>query len=535
MAVLAVGALFAIGLVNSPLFHSLTDILYIMIATAIMIVAWNSLLLAEGTPLTLIGGVFPFVTLFILLHLLTAGGIDQIPGGSADRSNLMWLAARGLFSLTILASSLLVGKKVRLRLAMLTGCLVSLGLLAVIWLWPNLPRTLDPGTGAVLWVRLSEAALAVVLLIASVLFTCQRARIESRIFLLLQMMIGLMVVSEVFTAARGAATQWDDLIIALTQLLAILMVYMLSVRSGLTMPYTALSQGLQQSGLALKRERDFVSAILDTADAVVVVLNSKGRIIRANRACLETAGYRFEELRGRFIWKAGLFPGDADQVLQAFEAQALDQLPRRFEGDLVTRDKRRIRMAWSNAILLDSDRLAEYVISTGIDITARSQAEDELRYLSTHDALTGLFNRAYFETELDRLMRSRFFPVSIIMIDVDGLKQVNDTRGHAAGDELLLHVAEVLRAAFRAEDIIARIGGDEFCILLPTADQDVTAAVMGRVKENLDLFNGVNPENPIGISMGAATATNPDSLTASLIKADQVMYEVKSSKPASRD
>jgi diguanylate cyclase (GGDEF)-like protein/PAS domain S-box-containing protein len=535
LAVVATGVLFDVGIVNYPLFNSLTQVFNVMIAVAIMITAWNSLLLGEGTYLTLIGVAFPFIAIFILGHFLTMEGINQIRGGAGQRSTLMWLSARWLLAGTVLASSLLVGKKIPLKLAALAEFFLTLALLAVIWFWQGFPQAADSGVSIAQWMRLSESALAIVLVSASWLFTHRRSRIDPIVFLLLQIMIGLMLVSELFSAVRGFGFPVDDIVVALSQLLAVLMVYMLTVRSGLTMPFAVLSQDLQQSGLALKRERDFISAILDTADAVVVVLNSKGRIVRVNRACLETTGYQIEELRGRFIWKVGLFPGDADQVLRAFEAEALDQIPRQFDGNLVTRDKRWIRMAWSNAILQDSDLLANYVISTGIDITARFQAEDELRYLSTHDALTGLYNRAYFEAELDRLMRSRFFPVSIIMVDVDGLKQVNDTLGHAAGDELLLHVAEILRAAFRAEDIIARIGGDEFCILLPTADQDVTETVLGRVKENLDLFNGVNPEYPIGISMGAATALNAAGLTASLIKADQVMYEVKSSKPASRD
>jgi diguanylate cyclase (GGDEF)-like protein/PAS domain S-box-containing protein len=535
IAILVWGGLFLVGMGNYPLFHSLVELFYLMISTAIMIAAWNSLLLAEGSFLTLIGVSFPFIALFVLLHFFTSAQINLFPGGDVNRSNQLWMGARGLFAATFLATSLLVGRKVRIGLAGLIYFAASLALLAAIWVWPIFPRVFIPGLGETGFMRLCEVGFALGLIAAGLIFIRSRARIEAQVFLLLQLVIGLSLVTELISAANLVALRVDDVVVSLSEVLAALMVYLIVVRSGLAEPYSTLAHDLEQSGQDLKRERDFVSAILDTADAVVVVLNNLGRIVRANRACQELTGYRFEELRGRQIWKMGIFPGDSDLVQQAFESQALDQLPRRFEGDLVTRDKRRVRLSWTNAILLDADRRVEFVISTGIDITARYEAEDHLRYLSNHDALTGLYNRAYFETELDRLMRSRFFPVSIIMVDVDGLKQVNDTRGHAAGDELLLHVAEILRAAFRTEDIVARIGGDEFCILLPSAGQDVTEVVLGRVKENLDLFNGVNPENPIDISMGAATAANPDGLTASLIKADQVMYEVKSSKPTSRD
>jgi len=101
------------------------------------------------------------------------------------------------------------------------------------------------------------------------------------------------------------------------------------------------------------------------------------------------------------------------------------------------------------------------------DITDRKEYEDKIRYMSFHDYLTGLYNRAFFEEELARLNVERNLPLSIVMGDVNGLKMVNDTYGHEKGDELLKKVAEILKQSFRKSDIISRWGGDEFIILLP--------------------------------------------------------------------
>jgi diguanylate cyclase (GGDEF)-like protein len=162
------------------------------------------------------------------------------------------------------------------------------------------------------------------------------------------------------------------------------------------------------------------------------------------------------------------------------------------------------------------------------DITERKKSEDRLQYLSTHDRLTGLYNRLYFEQSLEKLQLLGEYPVSIMVIDVDGLKKVNDTWGHAAGDELLKSTGEILARVFRGEDVTARIGGDEFVAVMPAASLEATQLVVKRLEKVIRSYKDLHPDRPIlSLSVGVATASSGESLEDCLKQADQAMYQDK--------
>ena len=165
-----------------------------------------------------------------------------------------------------------------------------------------------------------------------------------------------------------------------------------------------------------------------------------------------------------------------------------------------------------------------------VDITEHKQTVAELQYLSLHDMLTGLYNQGFFWTELKRLERGRKFPVSIVMADVDHLKRTNDQDGHAAGDALLKRVAKLLATSFRAEDVVARLSGDEFAVLLPATDVATAEVLLRRVRQAIQKNNSAHPELPINLSLGVSTAAKPAPLAKTLKDADANMYREKQGK-----
>jgi len=188
-----------------------------------------------------------------------------------------------------------------------------------------------------------------------------------------------------------------------------------------------------------------------------------------------------------------------------------------------------------NMVPLKTVEILEGVaVQLGIAIQ-RVAEEEKLRYLSAHDALTGLYNRTYFEEEFTRLERGRESTVSTLIADVDGLKAVNDTQGHDAGDVLLQRAAAVLTAAFRSEDVVARIGGDEFAVLLPGADRPAVKKAQERLRNILAIHNSNAQGYPLSLSIGIATGKKGCSLAKVLKEADNRMYWEKQSKASTQD
>lgn len=161
------------------------------------------------------------------------------------------------------------------------------------------------------------------------------------------------------------------------------------------------------------------------------------------------------------------------------------------------------------------------------DITARKKAEEYLRYLGTHDVMTGLYNRAFFDETLKRLESERRDPVSVIIIDLNNLKTTNDRYGHQVGDQLIRRTGEVLKASLEDEYLAARIGGDEFILILPNTNAQTANAIMERVESLVRMNNKYYHEPELSLSLGTATSEPGLSLEKMISVADDAMYKYK--------
>jgi diguanylate cyclase (GGDEF)-like protein/PAS domain S-box-containing protein len=255
------------------------------------------------------------------------------------------------------------------------------------------------------------------------------------------------------------------------------------------------------------------------------IFGADGQVLYVNQAAEGILGIPVDQIVGLNI--GDFVPPDQRLIFSQQIAARKSGQASTYEVGFMRRDGQRRQVLVTATPRFDSN--GNYLGSFSIfrDITERKRMEDRLRFQSNHDALTGLYNRNYFEEELKQMNHNRRNPMSVIVVDVDNLKEINDNLGHLSGDELLRRVARLLRSSFRSEDIVARIGGDEFAVFLPDSDQKSLERSMERLRNNLDEVNLHQGQNPMSISIGGASAEVGQSLLQAFDLADQRMYREK--------
>lgn len=290
------------------------------------------------------------------------------------------------------------------------------------------------------------------------------------------------------------------------------------------------TEDLQKANEALDEQRNQLRLILDNTVEGILGVDLKMNCTFCNEGCLRLLGYcRPEDLVGKdLLWliyhscKDGC-PERKDplcEYLSCGEAgHAAEDVLWRSDGTCFDTEYRALPQ-------FKNGQHIGYVV-TFTDITDRKREEEKVKYLSCHDSMTGLYSRGFFELKMQELDTEKNLPVSLIYIDLNGLKMMNDTFGHASGDELILKVAEVLKENCRKGDIAARVGGDEFCVLLPQTKSDEAKQLAGKLKEESSRYK-INSV-PCSMAFGIAVKRKPYQRIEKVMEtAETEMYREKS-------
>ncbi|MHB1377126.1 MAG: diguanylate cyclase domain-containing protein [Candidatus Humimicrobiaceae bacterium] len=283
----------------------------------------------------------------------------------------------------------------------------------------------------------------------------------------------------------------------------------------------------RQAELKVKVSEAKFHNLVENAPIGILISLIDGQILIINEAALKIYGFKTEgDFRKSMSLAYSYYANPEDRksllaiLYEKGMAKDFEVIMKRSDGTTF--------WASLNVIIQIAESGEKQLISIVEDITERKNAEEKTKYMSFHDYLTGLYNRAFFEEELKRLNVQRNLPLSVVMGDVNGLKMVNDAYGHEKGDELLTKVASILRQSFRKSDIISRWGGDEFMILLPLTNYSIAKEIAGRIEKTCLKF--FIEDMPISISLGISTKVAEDESIEDILKtAEDKMYTNKMS------
>ncbi|HMM21734.1 MAG TPA: PAS domain S-box protein [Selenomonadales bacterium] len=276
--------------------------------------------------------------------------------------------------------------------------------------------------------------------------------------------------------------------------------------------------------LADKEQR--LRLVTDNMLDLVAQVDSAGRVQYLSPSCKSMLGYEPSALLGSSV-RQYIHEVDLASIRAACEQVLLT-------GSPVTAECRvrhaRGHWLWIEGVgqkVVDQEGRRVTIVATCRDVTNRRRMEQQLKFQAVRDPVTGLHNRTYFELEMGRMADGALQPAGLIICDLDGLKYVNDTLGHDAGDNLLATAADILRDCFGKNEIIARIGGDEFAIILPKADEVRMSHSRSRIRAAIAAYNNKRPKIPLNVSIGSALTGESISIDGLFKAADNSMYREK--------
>lgn len=289
---------------------------------------------------------------------------------------------------------------------------------------------------------------------------------------------------------------------------------------------------LKKQMYSLQKSRELFRVTIRSLADGVIITDRQGLIQEMNEAVSDMIGVSSKDVEGRAFWEV-IVPrseGWVEQRKNMMRAVFQERKTARIEEGIAVAcpggEIRVLTLYYSPIVQSGKEELWGGVLIVR-DVTSQYDWKNKVKFLSFHDRLTGLYNRAFWEEELRRIEREDIRPLSVINMDMNGLKLANDGFGHEQGDRLLKNMAGVLQTVCRRDDLVARCGGDEFSVILPGAPEERTRDIVSRIESRIAEVNEDGGMIPLSVAIGTATLKGGESPQAMISRADEAMYENK--------
>lgn len=267
-----------------------------------------------------------------------------------------------------------------------------------------------------------------------------------------------------------------------------------------------------------------LTQFMNLSHEMMCISDIEGRFLKVNRRFAETLGYDPAELEGVYYMSL-VARADKERTEEALSRLTADKEILSFTNRYLCKDGSYRYLDWHSWVQ------EKYVFSSVRDVTAQNEKTNELKRMANTDRLTGLYNRNYYDRHIFGLIERAELsdqPISMISLDLDHFKYVNDTWGHAAGDEILKAAGRIILDTVRKSDIAIRIGGEEFLVILPNTDAHAALAAARKLKNNFEVFSHPTV-GTVTASLGVAEKCPSESYEAWYKRADAGVYSAKRS------
>jgi PAS domain S-box-containing protein len=365
------------------LFHSIAETFSVVVAVGIFMFAWNSRDFLDNDFFLLLGIAYLFVGIIDFFHMMTYSGMGVMSSGDANTCAQTWIAARLIEAVSLVISAKLIGKKINVNLALVIYSAVASIFMLSIFYWGNFPECYSYTAGLTAFKIVCEYVISVILLIAMFLLFRKKEKFDEKIYHLLITAIFFTILTELLFTLYVELTGFLNVLGHVLKIISFYLIYKAIISTGYKNPYKLLFRELKVSQDAVRKEKDFVENILNTAQAIVLVLDTGGRIVRFNPYLEKISGYKLEEVLGR-DWFSTFVPGQEKENVRQRLMQSVNNMDSNCNiSQIVTKEGKILDIEWSVKSLKDSQDNTVGLLAIGHDITISSRILGELQESET--------------------------------------------------------------------------------------------------------------------------------------------------------